>query len=62
MPHSPSARLKHTLVFEWCVIKCGCKNIHQKDMRLKEIRLHAHRLLMILDSIVNIIGEVYMAI
>jgi hypothetical protein len=39
------------------VVKCGCKNGHQKDMFLKEIGLRAQNTLTVLGSIVNIIGE-----
>ena len=31
--------LDRTPVFEWCVVKCGSKNKHCKDMYLKEIEL-----------------------
>ena len=43
-------------LFEWCLVRCGSKNDHQKDMCSKEIRLCAQILLTILDLIVNIIG------
>ena len=31
------AHLKRALIFEWCVVRCGSMNEHQKDMYLKEI-------------------------
>ena len=24
--------LNRTPIFEWCMVRCGCKNGHQKDM------------------------------
>ena len=39
-----------------------CKNGHQKAGVLKEIGLHAQKLLTILGSIVNIIGKTFMII
>ena len=39
----------------WCMVRCGYKNRHQKDMCLKEI-MDVQNLLTILDLIVNIIG------
>ena len=42
-------------LFEWCLVRCGSKNGHQKDMCSKEIRLYAQILLTVLDLIVNII-------
>lgn len=43
-PHKVSgcksiAHLKYTLIFEWCLIKCGFKNGHAKDMCLTKIEL-----------------------
>ena len=43
-------------IFEWCVLGCGCKNKHQKDMRLKNIRLSVYNTLTKLSSIINMIG------
>ena len=35
-----------TTIFEWCVVRCGCKNGHQKDiMCFKEIGLCAQNML-----------------
>ena len=49
--------LKQTPIFEWCVLRCGSKNGHQKDiMHFKEIGLRAQNLLTILGSIFNMIG------
>jgi hypothetical protein len=58
------ARLKRTLIFKWCMIRCGSKNGHQKHIIcLDEIGLHAHNLLTIVGSIViNIRGGTYMGI
>jgi hypothetical protein len=49
-------------IFQWCVVRCGSKDGHQKEISLIEIGLHAQNLLAILGSIVNIIGETYMNI
>ena len=38
------------------VFRYGSRNIHQKDMCLEEIGLHAQKLITILNSTVNIIG------
>ena len=54
--------LNWTPIFEWCVVRCGSKNGYQKDMCLKEIGLHAQNMIIILDSIVNVIGETFMTI
>ena len=35
------------------MVSCGSKNGHQNDMSLKEIGLHAHKLLPMLGSILN---------
>ena len=45
-----------TAICEWCVVRCGSKNEHQKDMCSKEIGVRTSNLLIILGSIVNIIG------
>ena len=49
------------IILKWCVLRCATKNgHHQKDMSLTEIGLLAHDMLIILDSIVNIIeGDLY---
>jgi hypothetical protein len=48
-----------TPISEW-LIRCGCKNGHQKDMCLKEIGLQDQNMLTILGSIANMIGgDVY---
>jgi hypothetical protein len=39
---------KQTPINEWCVVKCGPKKGHQKDMRFKEVGLLAQILLTIL--------------
>ena len=47
--------LNNTLVFEWCVVRCGSKNGHQKGiMCFKEIGLHVQTLVTTLSSIVDI--------
>lgn len=46
-----------TPIFGWYVVWCGFKNKYQKYMCLKDISLHAHNILTILRSIVNIIRE-----
>ena len=48
--------LDWTPIFEWYVVRCGSKNIYQKDTCLKEIRLLAQNIITILGSIANIIG------
>ena len=30
-----------TPIFEWCVVKCGSKYVHQKDMCLRKIVNHS---------------------
>ena len=35
-------------IFEWCVVSCGSKNEHQKEMCLKEIGLCAQNVRTIL--------------
>ena len=44
------------------MVRCGLKNIYQKDMCLKEIGLHAQNIVIILGSIVNIIEGTYVTI
>lgn len=44
-------------IFEWYVGRYGSDKRHQKHMNLKEIRLHAQNMLILLDSIVDIIRE-----
>lgn len=39
------------------VVKCGPKNGHLKNMRFEEIGLYVQNMLIILDSIVDIIGR-----
>ena len=38
-------RLKQTLIFEWCVIRCGYEKGEQKDMCVNYIGLPARNLL-----------------
>ena len=38
------------------MVRCASKNGYQRDMRLKEIRLHARNMITILSSIVSIVG------
>ena len=46
--------------FEWFVLWCGSKNGYQKDICLKEIGLHAHITMTILNLIANTIaGNLY---
>jgi hypothetical protein len=52
----------YTLIFQWCVVKCGSKNIHQKAMCFKEIGLRAKNMITILGSIVNTIEGTYLTI
>ena len=54
--------LNQTPIFGWCVVSCASKNRHQNDMCLKEIGLCVLNMLIIPDSIVNIIGGIYMTI
>lgn len=42
---------------EWHLIRCGFKNGCQTDVSLKEIRLCAQNMIIVLGSIVNIIGR-----
>ena len=53
---TPVTYLERTPIFEWCMVRCGSNNRHQKDMCLKEFGMHVQNLLTILDLIVNIIG------
>ena len=49
-----------TPIFEWYVVLCGSENKYKKDMCLKEIRLRAQNMLIILDLTINIIrGDLY---
>lgn len=41
---------------EWCLVECGSKNAHQKDMWLKEVELCAPILFATLGLTINIIG------
>ena len=54
----PSTCLTQIPIFEW--FRCGFKNIYQKDMCSKKIGLRAQNMITILDSIINIIGRIYM--
>ena len=38
-------RIKLTPIIKRCVVMCGTKNIHSKDVRFKEIGLDAQQLL-----------------
>ena len=54
-PTSLSGHLHLTI----SMVRCGSKNGHQKDV-LRKIGLHAHNVLTVLDSIINIIeGHLY---
>ena len=55
------AHLNWTPIIEWHVVRCGSKNIHQKDVTcFEQTGLFAQNLLTILCSIVNIIkGGLY---
>jgi hypothetical protein len=53
--------MNQTLNFAWYVVRCEACNKHHKDMRIKEIiELHAHKMLDILGSIINMMGGIYM--
>ena len=52
--------LIETPTFEWYVVWCSAKNAYEKDMRSTEIGLHAHNLISILGSTVNIMAVNYM--
>jgi hypothetical protein len=56
--------LNRTPIFEWCAVRCGSKNGHQKDiMFLNETGVHAQKLLTILGSTLIIIrGGDYLVI
>ena len=45
-----------TPIFDWCVVRCGSKNEHQKDLYFKEIGLRAQNVLTILCLKANITG------
>lgn len=45
-----------TCILEWGVVRCKFKNGHHEDMCLKYIGLHAHNLLIVLDSTINKLG------
>ena len=47
--------LTQTPIFEWCMVRCGSKNEHQRNMCSKEIGLCAENFITIPGSIVNII-------
>ena len=44
-----------TPIFKWYVVRCGCKNKHQKYTCLKEIGLRAENIA-IMETITNIIS------
>ena len=56
--HFMVTSLDQTTIYEQCVLRCGCKNTHKKDTRLKEIELCAQNKVTIQDSIVNILKGV----
>ena len=37
--------LNETPTFKWYVVRCGSKNVYKKDICLKDIRLHAHNVM-----------------
>ena len=43
-----------TTIFRWCVVTCGSKNVHQRDVCFNKIILRA-QFISILGSIINII-------
>jgi hypothetical protein len=45
------------ITFEWRVVKCVCKSMHQTNLCLEEIKLHVQELLIILVLRVIIIGR-----
>ena len=61
VPHSNIAVI-WTPICEWYVVRCRSKNEHQNDMCLEEIELRSQNMLIILESIVNIIGGGYLYI
>ena len=60
--HDLITYLSPTHIFESYVVRIGFKDGYSKDMCSKEIGLHAHNILTILDSTINVIGEPYMTI
>lgn len=46
-------------IFEWFVVRCAFKNIHEKDKCLQKIRLSPQNIITTLGSVVNIIGEAF---
>lgn len=42
-----------TRIFQWCVVRFGSRNKHQRDTCLKKITLHLQKLSTTLHSIVN---------
>ena len=50
-----------TSIFEWCMVRCRCKNGHQKDMCLKEIGLYVSNKLIISNLIINMIRKTYVS-
>lgn len=57
-PYLPLHCLEWTQVYSlhWCVVGCGSKNGHEKDMCVEEIGECVHHSLTILHSLINIIG------
>jgi hypothetical protein len=55
----PIYYLEWTQVYSlhWCMVGCGSKNGHEKDMCVEEIGERVHHSLIILYSLVNIIWE-----
>ena len=49
-------------IVQWFKIRCAFKNVHPKDICLKEIGLLAQNMFTVLDSKINIIGGTYMII
>ena len=60
MPTS-ATNLNETLLFLWYVIRCHSKKGYQKDMCFKN-ELHVQNMLVILNSIVNIIDGTCIAV
>ena len=46
-----------TPIFEWYVVRCASNNGYQKEIRLTKIEICAQDLMIIFNSIINIIGE-----
>ena len=44
-------------IFEWCVVRCGSKNGHQINIRIKEVALRDQNVLTILNWVVNVIEK-----